>query len=175
MLVATDVAARGIDVAGITHVINFDLPKFAEDYVHRIGRTGRAGASGIAVSFASSKDGIHLKKIERFTGQRIASHVVPGLEPRVKPRAGAGVQPRSTPSVAHKRGRTWSSDVPHRSNAYRSDGDWKAGQSRSPAGNRETWGNTASSTKAARASSGGNGRRDSFGNTTGSTAYFRGK
>ena len=71
VLVATDVAARGIDVAGITHVINFDLPKFAEDYVHRIGRTGRAGASGIAVSFASVKDGVSLKKIERFTGQRI--------------------------------------------------------------------------------------------------------
>ena len=90
VLVATDVAARGIDVAGITHVINFDLPKFAEDYVHRIGRTGRAGASGIAVSFASVKDGVSLKKIERFTGQRIDSHVVPGLEPRFKPRPGSG-------------------------------------------------------------------------------------
>jgi superfamily II DNA/RNA helicase len=175
VLVATDVAARGIDVAGITHVINFDLPKFAEDYVHRIGRTGRAGASGIAVSFASSKDGIHLKKIERFTGQRIASYVVPGLEPRVKPHPGGSAQPRSTPSVAHKRSRTWSNDVPHRSSAYRSDGDWKVGQGRSPAGNRDTWGNTASNARAARAGSGGNGRRDSFGSTTGSSAYFRGK
>lgn len=81
VLVATDVAARGIDVSDITHVINFDLPKFAEDYVHRIGRTGRAGASGIAVSFASSKDRIHLKRIERYTGQAIASHIIPGLEP----------------------------------------------------------------------------------------------
>ena len=113
VLVATDVAARGIDVAGITHVINFDLPKFAEDYVHRIGRTGRAGASGIAVSFASVKDGVSLKKIERFTGQRIDSHVVPGLEPRFKPRpgsAGAGGASRGAPSVAHKRNRTWSND-----------------------------------------------------------------
>jgi superfamily II DNA/RNA helicase len=110
VLVATDVAARGIDVAGITHVINFDLPKFAEDYVHRIGRTGRAGAAGIAVSFASGKDGVNLKKIERFTGQRIASHVVPGLEPRFKPRAGAGDTPRNTPNVAHKRGRSWTND-----------------------------------------------------------------
>ncbi len=102
VLVATDVAARGIDVAGITHVINFDLPKFAEDYVHRIGRTGRAGASGIAVSFASVKDGVNLKKIERFTGQRIDSHVVPGLEPRFKPRpgvgAGAGARPEARPA-----------------------------------------------------------------------------
>jgi superfamily II DNA/RNA helicase len=110
VLVATDVAARGIDVAGITHVINFDLPKFAEDYVHRIGRTGRAGAAGIAVSFASGKDGVNLKKIERFTGQRIASHVVPGLEPRFKPRAGAGDTPRNMPNVAHKRGRSWTND-----------------------------------------------------------------
>ena len=85
VLVATDVAARGIDISDITHVINFDLPKFAEDYVLRIGRTGRAGAAGIAVSFASNKDSVHLKRIERYTGQSIASHTVPGLEPRFKP------------------------------------------------------------------------------------------
>ena len=54
LLVATDVAARGLDVNGISHVINFDLPRFAEDYVHRIGRTGRAGATGIAISSASA-------------------------------------------------------------------------------------------------------------------------
>ena len=86
VLVATDVAARGIDVAGITHVINFDLPKFAEDYVHRIGRTGRGGASGIAVSFASNRDALHLKKIEQFTGQRIDAHTIAGMEPKFKPR-----------------------------------------------------------------------------------------
>ena len=109
VLIATDVAARGIDVAGISHVINFDLPKFAEDYVHRIGRTGRAGASGIAISFASGKDGVILKRIERFTGQRITSHVVPGLEPRANPRTHtAGDRPGNgqTPaSITHKRSR----------------------------------------------------------------------
>jgi superfamily II DNA/RNA helicase len=81
LLVATDVAARGIDVAGITHVINYDLPKNAEDYVHRIGRTGRAGASGIAISFASSKEVDSLRSIERFIGQSIPQQVIPGLEP----------------------------------------------------------------------------------------------
>jgi superfamily II DNA/RNA helicase len=86
VLVATDVAARGIDVAGISHVINFDLPKFAEDYVHRIGRTGRAGATGISVSFASNRDALNLKKIENYTGQRIEAHTIAGMEPKFKPR-----------------------------------------------------------------------------------------
>ncbi|MHB1116963.1 DEAD/DEAH box helicase [Sideroxydans sp.] len=89
VLVATDVAARGIDVPGITHVINFDLPKFAEDYVHRIGRTGRAGASGIAVSFASNRDSGTLRSIERYTGQAILVHTIEGLEPKFKPRPAA--------------------------------------------------------------------------------------
>jgi superfamily II DNA/RNA helicase len=99
-----DVAARGIDISDITHVINFDLPKFAEDYVHRIGRTGRAGATGIAVSFASSKDSIHLKRIERYTGHPIASHIIPGLEPRSKvSRHNDGNKKNSAPG--HRKGK----------------------------------------------------------------------
>lgn len=82
LLVATDVAARGLDVSGITHVINYDLPKNAEDYVHRIGRTGRAGATGIAISFASSRELDVLARIERYIGQTLTRHVIPGLEPR---------------------------------------------------------------------------------------------
>ena len=82
VLVATDVAARGIDVAGISHVINYDLPKFAEDYVHRIGRTGRAGATGVAISFASNMDRHLLRKIEQFTGQRMEPAVIEGFEPK---------------------------------------------------------------------------------------------
>ncbi|WP_298434808.1 DEAD/DEAH box helicase [Geobacter sp.] len=81
LLVATDVAARGLDVSGISHVINFDLPKFAEDYIHRIGRTGRAGASGIAISFASLNELSYLDRIERYIGQQLPEHAIPGLEP----------------------------------------------------------------------------------------------
>jgi ATP-dependent RNA helicase RhlE len=81
LLVATDVAARGLDVSGISHVINFDLPQAAEDYVHRIGRTGRAGASGIAISFAAGDEAIRLQRIERYIGQSLAQSVIPGLEP----------------------------------------------------------------------------------------------
>ncbi len=84
VLIATDVAARGIDVKGISHVINYDLPKFAEDYVHRIGRTGRANNTGVAISFASRAERFQLKKIEQYTGQRIEPTVIPGLEPKQK-------------------------------------------------------------------------------------------
>ncbi len=82
LLIATDVAARGLDVSGISHVINFDLPQAAQDYVHRIGRTGRAGANGVAVSFASGNDdALQLQRIERFIGKKIARQEIPGLEP----------------------------------------------------------------------------------------------
>ena len=82
VLVATDVAARGIDVPAITHVFNYDLPKFPEDYVHRIGRTGRAGRNGVAVSLVNHAEGINVKRIERFTKQLIPVDVVAGFEPK---------------------------------------------------------------------------------------------
>jgi len=86
VLVATDVAARGLDIKGISHVINFDLPMVAEDYIHRIGRTGRAGASGKAITFVSPAEGSKLAEIERLTGQKFDHEVVPGLEPRIQVR-----------------------------------------------------------------------------------------
>ncbi len=95
LLVATDVAARGIDVRDISHVINFDLPRSPEDYVHRIGRTGRAGAAGIAVSFVNRNEGGIVARIGRLTGQSMALHVVPGLEPRSRPAVAHRGGPRS--------------------------------------------------------------------------------
>ena len=89
ILVATDVAARGIDIPGITHVFNYDLPKFAEDYVHRIGRTGRAGRSGSAVSLVHHAEMQAVKRIERFTHQPLPVNVVVGFEPRRTPAPGS--------------------------------------------------------------------------------------
>ncbi|MFM0046412.1 DEAD/DEAH box helicase [Paraburkholderia sediminicola] len=93
VLVATDVAARGIDIPGITHVFNYDLPKFAEDYVHRIGRTGRAGRSGIAVSLVHHAEQGALKRIERFVRTPLAVNVVAGFEPRKSAPSGNGGRP----------------------------------------------------------------------------------
>ena len=80
MLVATDIAARGIDVDGISHVINYDLPHVPESYVHRIGRTARAGADGIAIAFCDREERSLLRDIERLTRQKI-----PSSEWRAKP------------------------------------------------------------------------------------------
>jgi len=71
VLVATDVAGRGIHVDGVSHVVNYNLPEDPEDYVHRIGRTGRAGATGISISFASEDDAFLLPDIETLLGERL--------------------------------------------------------------------------------------------------------
>jgi len=82
VLVATDVAARGIDVPTISHVINFGLPMKAEDYVHRIGRTGRAGRQGLAVTLAEANDAGMIRRIQQFTTQAIPVATIVGLEPK---------------------------------------------------------------------------------------------
>ena len=97
ILVATDVAARGIDVPTVTHVFNFGLPMKAEDYTHRIGRTGRAGRDGIAATFAEIRDRRKIFDIEAFTRQPIKAEVVPGLEPQQR-------MPDSRPSLGGSRG-----------------------------------------------------------------------
>lgn len=83
VLVATDVAARGIDVPAISHVINYGLPMNAEDYVHRIGRTGRAGREGVAVTLAESRDQGMIRRIEKFTTNNIPVLTIVGLEPKM--------------------------------------------------------------------------------------------
>ncbi|GAA0855846.1 ATP-dependent RNA helicase SrmB [Aliiglaciecola litoralis] len=84
ILLATDVAARGIDVENISHVINFDLPRTADIYVHRIGRTGRAGKKGTAISIAEAHEMGIVAKIERYTEQRLKRRVIEELRPKHK-------------------------------------------------------------------------------------------
>lgn len=89
VLVATDVAARGIDVPTITHVFNYGLPMKAEDYTHRIGRTGRAGREGVAVTFAEFRDRRRVFDIEGYTRQQFKAETIPGMEPQQRfPAAG---------------------------------------------------------------------------------------
>jgi superfamily II DNA/RNA helicase len=81
LLVCSDVAARGIDIGGLSHVFNFDVPHHAEDYVHRIGRTGRAGLEGRALTLATPEDRLAVEAIEKLTGHAIPPLVVEGLDP----------------------------------------------------------------------------------------------
>jgi ATP-dependent RNA helicase RhlE len=81
VLVATDIAARGIDISELPHVVNYDLPNVASDYVHRIGRTGRAGSRGEAISLVSVEERGFLRDIERLIRRTIPQHVVAGFEP----------------------------------------------------------------------------------------------
>ena len=98
VVVATDVAARGIDITGLPVVVNFDLPRSATDYTHRIGRTGRAGASGLALSFVSAETESHFRLIEKRHGLRVPREQIPGFVPaEVAPPAatlGGGVKGR---------------------------------------------------------------------------------
>ncbi|MCD6043902.1 MAG: hypothetical protein K0R40_3505 [Burkholderiales bacterium] len=81
VLVATDIAARGLDIEALPHVVNFDLPHVAEDYVHRIGRTGRAGAEGEAVSFMSNEERPLMAAIEKLMNRKVEQRVIAGFEP----------------------------------------------------------------------------------------------
>lgn len=95
-LVATDLVGRGIDVNGISHIINYDLPDDCENYVHRIGRTGRMGADGIAISFVTMEQGKQLTAIEAFTNQLVEEDRIAGFEafrPRLKVAKSEGAKP----------------------------------------------------------------------------------
>ena len=152
VLVATDVAARGIDVAGISHVINFDSPRQAEDYVHRIGRTGRAGRSGVAVTLIGGKDRGLLREIERYTGDRAKIIVIPGLEPRER---------------SHSAKPEWSGKP--RSGGWQGQDRKPAGPGRGTAGKSEGWKGRSDTTRPARSDGGWNKpdprRGEAYGNT----------
>ncbi|MBX3603051.1 MAG: DEAD/DEAH box helicase [Rubrivivax sp.] len=103
VLVATDIAARGIDIDQLPHVVNFELPNVPEDYVHRIGRTGRAGAQGEAISLACVDEDIFLRDIERLIKRSIPREVVPGFEPPAGEKAEPIVLGRMTIGVGGTR------------------------------------------------------------------------
>ena len=118
VLVATDIAARGIDVDGISHVVNYDFPMHSEDYVHRIGRTGRAHAIGDAISFITPEDQGPLRSLERFIGRGIVRKKAEGFDynqpapPRDEQGRGARVQRRIEPRLPGNSPRG-SGDAPH--------------------------------------------------------------
>lgn len=133
LLVATDVAARGIDINTINHVINFDLPNMVDDYVHRIGRTGRAKAKGCASSLVAPKDIPLLKNIQKMIDEQIDIQTIPGIEPR-RPRptgskagSGRGDRAGSPKTRSSSRPRTGSTFPSRHSNSSGNGGGYGYG------------------------------------------------
>jgi superfamily II DNA/RNA helicase len=102
ILVASDVAARGLDVKGVSHVFNFDVPWQPDDYIHRIGRTGRAGAKGIAITLATREDSDQVAAIEKLVGQKIPRLGSPAAEPQRKSEPEQRTQPQRKPEQQRK-------------------------------------------------------------------------
>jgi len=116
ILIATDVAARGIDVPDITHVINYDLPRSADIYVHRIGRTARGGKKGTAISLVEAHDIDILSKIERYTDQKLKRRVIKTLRPEHKE---AQVSQRKTKKPVNKKGKERADELKQQQKAKR--------------------------------------------------------
>ncbi|MBK8335888.1 MAG: DEAD/DEAH box helicase [Sterolibacteriaceae bacterium] len=104
VLVATDIAARGLDIEELPHVVNYELPNVPHDYVHRIGRTGRAGNNGEAISLVSADENAYLADIERLIRRRVEREVIAGFEPGSAPPAAAQAEPRRPPQPAGRPG-----------------------------------------------------------------------
>jgi superfamily II DNA/RNA helicase len=122
ILVATDVAARGIDIASLSHVINFDLPYRPEDFIHRIGRTGRAGAKGLAITFATYREDRRVREINKLMGVPIEIQTVVGIEPKARPKGDYDL------SSSNRRPRSGSGP---RSNSRSGGGDFRSAAPRS--------------------------------------------
>jgi len=130
VLVATDIAARGLDIPLLPHVVNFELPNISEDYVHRVGRTGRAGASGEAVSLVCGEERGYLRDIEKLVGLKIPVEIVEGFEP--DPNA-----PSAPPKKKQRNSRNSRNSNSRRSGTPRSDDNKGSNQSgRRPKRNR---------------------------------------
>ncbi|MEP1488737.1 MAG: DEAD/DEAH box helicase [Algibacter sp.] len=130
VLVATDIAARGLDIPLLPHVINFELPNISEDYVHRIGRTGRAGAKGEALSLVSADETTFLRDIEKLVGMKIPKEIIEGFEP--DPNAStAPIKPGQNRQNRNSRGRNNSGSSNKNSNSRKPKGnDRRGGNSR---------------------------------------------
>ncbi|MFD1610479.1 DEAD/DEAH box helicase [Sphingomonas tabacisoli] len=123
ILVATDIAARGIDVSGVSHVFNFELPNVAEQYVHRIGRTARAGRDGIAISFVDGEERAYLKQIERLTRVQLEPVPLPENFEKAKASLPKPTQAKPTAQRRHEEQRARpAGDRPHRPFRRRSSG-----------------------------------------------------
>jgi superfamily II DNA/RNA helicase len=118
-LVATDIAARGIDVDGISHVVNFDLPNVPETYVHRIGRTARAGAAGVAISLCDREEAAYLRDIEKLIRMSI-----PATDHQPFPRQAqpSTIESRTARPSAHAAGKRWQrgrGNAPHKQDRHK--------------------------------------------------------
>lgn len=147
VLVATDIAARGIDIDQLPHVVNYDLPNVPEDYVHRIGRTGRAGATGEAVSLVCVDELEMLKDIEKLIKRKLPSEVIPGFEPdlNAKPQA---IQRRSNDAPGRRPQQGQGRNAPAKS----------GGAPAKPNGPSRSFGGNSTARPAAPHRSGGRGR-----------------
>jgi len=139
VLVATDIAARGIDVDGISHVVNYDFPMHVEDYIHRIGRTGRANAIGDAISFVTPEDHGELRALERFIGRGIVRKRAEGFNytaaaPPYNPAEEDRRHPRS-----HSQGRPQRHGQPQRSGQGQSRPQPQGGQPRQERSGGGNW------------------------------------
>ena len=135
VLVATDIAARGIDIPLLPHVINFEIPNISEDYVHRIGRTGRAGANGVAISLVDNEELAYIRDIEKLTKQKFDKEIIEGYEPPyiaekdIKAPKGNGAQSRGRGGSKNSNSKLGNKKHYHTGNSNKGGGNRGGGNS----------------------------------------------